>query len=141
MEQYKTPVVLMNEELAEGVYAASGAVGGGAAGGDATAVMTSCDHYGNYYFTVSGLEDGATYKIVLTVTETSAVHGLTQASWGDYGGVVSGNTATIERITLYANQTSWHARLWFESQGGWEMGWQLQDSDIPSISVVITKLY
>ena len=29
MEQYKKPLVLMNEELAEGVYAASGAVVGG----------------------------------------------------------------------------------------------------------------
>ena len=34
MNNYKKPVVLLNEELAEGVYAASGAVSGGGLGGD-----------------------------------------------------------------------------------------------------------
>ena len=34
MSDYKKPVVLLNEELAEGVYAASGAVGGGLVNSD-----------------------------------------------------------------------------------------------------------
>ena len=88
---------------------------------------------------MSGFENNATYRIVLTVSETDAVNGLQSASWGDFGGVVSGNTVTFENV-CFGNQTDWHVRLWFESQGDWELGWKLQDADIPGLSVNVTKV-
>ena len=135
---YEKPIVVPTDEIAEGIYAASGG-GVVASGGDATGTLINADHYGNYYMKMSGFENGATYRIVLTVAETNAVHGLKSASWGDFGGVVSGNTVTFENV-CFGNQTDWHVRLWFESQGNWEMGWQLQDADIPGLSVSVTKV-
>ena len=134
MDIYEKPFVLANEDLAEGVYAASGG-----AAGDATGTLTYADHYGNYYMTMSGFENNATYRIVLTVSETDVVCGLSSASWGDFGGIVSGNTVTFENV-CFGNQTDWHIRLWFESQGNWEMGWMLQDADIPGLTVYVTKV-
>lgn len=137
MKSYEKPVVLANEELAEGIYAASGATV--ASDSAVTGSLISADHYGNYYMRMAGFENGATYKIVLTVSETATVNGLQSASWGDFGGVVSGNTVTFENV-CFANQTDWHVRLWFESQGNWEWGWKLQDEDIPGLSVSVTKV-
>lgn len=138
MTNYEKPAVLKSEDVAEGVFLASG---GGAvlSSGDATGSLISADHYGNYYMKMSGFENGATYRIVLTVTETDVVNGLKSASWGDFGGVVSGNTVTFENV-CFGNQTDWHVRLWFESQGNWEWGWQLKDADIPGLSVSATKV-
>lgn len=135
---YEKPAVLKNEDLAEGVFLASGA----AAVVSDTAVtgsLISADHYGNYYMRMEGFENSATYRIVLTVSETGAVNGLNNASWGDFGGVVNGNQVTFENV-CFSNQTDWHVRLWFDSQGNWEWGWQLQDADIPGLSVSVTKV-
>lgn len=134
MEIYEKPIVLVTEDFAEGVYAASGAVTGNVSG-----TLIAADHYGNFYMKMSGFENSAIYRIVVTVTETDAVYGLSNASWGDYVGIVSGNTATFESVCL-ANQTDWHIRLWFDSQGNWESGWLLQDADIPNITVSVTKV-
>lgn len=135
---YERPTVLTSGEMAEGVFLASG---GSAVVSDSsvTGSLISADHYGNYYMKMEGFDNGATYRIVLTVSETSAVSGLNNASWGGFGGTVSGNTVTFEGI-CFNNQTDWHVRLWFESQGGWENGWQLKDEDIPSLSVSVTKI-
>ena len=138
MNTYQKPSVTELTDFSEGVYMASGA-GVAASGGDVTGTLTYADHYGNYYMTMSGFENGATYRIVLTVAETAVVNGLQSASWGDFGGVVSGNTVTFENV-CFANQTYWHVRLWFESQGNWELGWKLQDADIPGLSVSVTKV-
>ncbi|MDE6640912.1 MAG: hypothetical protein K2K63_10330 [Acetatifactor sp.] len=138
MTNYEKPVVLANEDIAEGVYAASGATIA-VSGGSVTGTLISCDHYGNYYMKMAGFENGATYRIVLTVSETAAVSGLKDASWGGFGGVVNGNTVTFENV-CFGNQTDWHVRLWFDSQGDWENGWQLQDADIPGLSVSVTKV-
>lgn len=138
MGNYEKPVVLANEELAEGVYMASGSTSVGS-DSSVTGTLTEFDHYGNYYFTINGFENSATYRIVLTVTETTAVNGLNSASWGEFGGVVSGNTVTFENV-CFNNQTNWHVRLWFDSQGNWEGGWQLQDADIPGLKVSVMKV-
>ena len=138
MNTYQKPCVTELTEYSEGVYMASGA-GIVASSGDATGELISADHYGNFYMKMSGFENSATYRIVLTVSETDAVNGLKSASWGDFGGVVSGNTVTFENV-CFGNQTDWHVRLWFESQGNWEYGWQLQDADIPGLSVSVTKV-
>ncbi len=134
MTNYEKPAVLMDADVAEGVFLASGAVVGGAVSGS----LISKDHYGNYYMRMSGFENGANYRIVLTVSETAAVNGLNDASWGGFGGAVSGNTVTFEGV-CFGNQTDWHVRLWFDSQGQWEMGWRLQDGDIPDLSVCVEK--
>lgn len=135
---YEKPILIPAEDVAEGIYMASGAVVGNS-GGDAIGTLTSFDHYGNYYMTMSGFENGAIYRIVLTVAETATVYGLQNASWGDFGGIVSGNTVTFENV-CFGNQTDWHIRLWFESQGNWEWGWQLQDADIPGLTISVTKV-
>ena len=137
MKNYEKPVILANEDLAEGVYAASGAVAD--VSGSATGSLISADHYGNYYMKMEGFENGAVYNITLTVAETDTVNGLNSASWGDFGGTVSGNTVTFEGV-CFGNQTDWHVRLWFDSQGNWEWGWQLKDEDIPGLSVSVTKV-
>lgn len=137
MTNYEKPAVLKSDDMAEGVFLASGG-GVMASGGDAVGSLISADHYGNFYMKMSGFENGATYRIVLTVNETTAVNGLNNASWGGFGGVVSGNTVTFENV-CFSNQTDWHVRLWFDSQGNWENGWKLQDSDIPGLSVNVTK--
>lgn len=137
MTNYQKPAVLKNEDVAEGVFLASGAAV--VSNGDVTGSVISADHYGNYYMKMSGFENGATYRIVLTVTETATVNGLNNASWGGFGGVLSGNTVTFENV-CFGNQTDWHVRLWFDSQGNWEMGWQLKDADIPGLSVSVTKV-
>lgn len=135
---YEKPVVMANEDLAEGVYAASGTAPV-VSDSAVTGSLINADHYGNYYMRMEGFENSATYRIVLTVSETAAVSGLQSASWGDFGGVVSGNTVTFENV-CFSNQTDWHVRLWFESQGNWENGWRLQDDDIPGLSVSVTKV-
>lgn len=137
MKNYEKPIVLANSELSEGVYAGSG--GTVASSGDVVAELTSFDHYGNFYFKISGFDNTSTYRIVVKATETNTVNGLSNASWGDFGGVLSGNTVTFENV-CFGNQTDWHIRLWFDSQGNWENGWRLSDNDIPSISVSVTKI-
>ncbi|MCH5341174.1 MAG: hypothetical protein J1E01_06890 [Acetatifactor sp.] len=134
---YEKPIVIPAEDVAEGVYMASGASVVTVVG-DATGALKSFDHYGNYYMTMGGFENGATYKIVVTVAETATINGLNNASWSGFGGTVSGNTVTFENV-CFANQTDWHIRLWFDSQGGWENGWTLQDADIPRLTISITK--
>lgn len=138
MINYEKPAVLKSDDMAEGVFLASGGVNM-ISGAGVTGSLTSADHYGNYYFNVSGLENGATYRIVVTVNETGTINGLNAASWGGFGGVVSGNTVTFEGV-CYSNQTDWHIRLWFDSQGNWENGWRLQDDDIPGLSINVTKI-
>lgn len=138
MELYEKPTILENEDLAEGVYAASGAVDSDASS-SVTAYMTSSDHYGNYYMRIEGFENSATYRIVLTVSETEKVNGLNSASWGDFGGIVAGNTVTFEGV-CFGNQTDWHVRLWFDSMGNWDWGWSLQDADIPKMSISVIKV-
>lgn len=138
MQNYEKPVVLENEELAEGVYAASGA-DAVVSGSTVTGRLTSADHYGNYYMEMEGFENASVYRIVLTVSETNTVYGLKSASWGSFGGVISGNTVTFEGV-CFNNQKNWHIRLWFESQGNWENGWQLKDEDIPDLNVFVTKV-
>lgn len=138
MVNYEKPVILVNEELAEGVYAASGA-GAAVSGFGVTGRLKTFDHYGNYYMEMEGFDNASVYRIVLTVSETSTVYGLTSASWGQFGGVVSGNTVSFENV-CFSNQTEWHVRLWFESQGDWGLGWKLEDSDIPNLNVSVTKI-
>lgn len=135
---YEKPVLLAQEELAEGVYMGSG-TGATVSGSNVTGRLTSYDHWGNYYMRMEGFENASTYRIVLTVTETDTVHGLNSASWGSFGGVVSGNTVTFENV-CFNNQKDWHVRLWFDSQGDWELGWKLQDSDIPALKISVTKI-
>ncbi len=137
MSNYEKPIVLADSELSEGVFTASG--GYVTSSGDATAQLTSYDHYGNYYFSTTGFENGSTYSVVLTVDETDTISGLNYATWGDFGGVVNGNTVTFSNV-CFDNQTNWQVRLWFDSQGNWENGWSLSDSDIPNLSVTITKV-
>lgn len=136
MKNYEKPLIVENEDLSEGIYAASGTV---TSVGDVTAVVTFFDHYGNYYFKVSGFENAAKYNIVLTVANTALVNGLNSASWGGFGGTVNGNTVTFTGV-CFANQTDWHVRLWFNSQGDWEYGWCLSDKDIPKVTISITKI-
>ncbi len=140
MVNYEKPVVLSGNAVAEGVYTASGAdMMMSDAGGDVVVQVTGFDHYGNYYFTINGFENAAKYRIQLTVNETDTVSGLNNASWGGFGGTVSGKTVTFENV-CFGNQTNWHVRLWFDNQGNWENGWRLQDNDIPSLSVLVTKI-
>lgn len=136
MKNYEKPMILANEEMAEGVYAASGTT---AAASDIVARLTQYDHYGNYYLNITGFDNASTYRVTVQVSETATVYGLTSASWGDFGGVVSGNTVTFENI-CFGNQTDWHVRLWFSSQGNWDYGWKLEDADIPSLTVSAVKI-
>ena len=53
MELYKKPVVLLNEELAEGVYAASGAVDESAGSSGVSVAGVSLTNEGNEYYKVS----------------------------------------------------------------------------------------
>ncbi len=138
MLNYEKPVVLDGNVVAEGVFMASGAFPV-VSDSSVTAQITNFDHYGNYYMRIDGFENAATYRIVLTVSETATVSGLNNASWGDFGGVVSGNTVSFENI-CFGNQTDWHVRLWFDSQDNWENGYKLKDDDIPALSISVTKV-
>lgn len=79
MELYNKPVVLLNEELSEGVYAASGNPGGGASSGGATVTVTPGNTWGNpgnytsqFKVTVTntGTEKIANLEVKLYVTGT-----------------------------------------------------------------------
>ena len=134
---YEKPIILADDTTSEGVFLASGQ---GVSTGDVTGRVTSADHYGNYYLTFDSFENGMTYTITLTVHETATVYGLNSASWDGLSGVsVSGNTVSYTGV-LYANQTDWHVRLYFDSQPGWELGWKLTDGDIPELDINVKKL-
>lgn len=137
MNKYERPDAVLLDHTSEGVFAASGV--NGSSVGDVTVTVTNADHYGNYYLSYSGFENGATYNTLITVNETSTVYGLRASSWDGHGGVVSGNTVSYTGVQ-FANQTTGHIRLWFDSQNDWENGWKLNDSDIPTINMVITKV-
>lgn len=105
MKNYEKPIVLTNEDLAEGVYAASGAVsGGGVAGGSGTVAVSSVetDSVGNQWYKVNvykvtitnfGSESSADWSVSISVTSGSAV---SVSTYGDYVNVsLSGKKITI----------------------------------------------
>ena len=102
MEQYKKPVVLMNEELAEGVYAASGAVGGGESEpGGARVSGVRLTQEGNAYYKVNqyevtisndGNEELTSWSVTLTVIGTAT--SVTNYD-SNFNVSLSGNTITI----------------------------------------------
>ena len=85
MELYKKPVVLLNEELAEGVYAASGDVDEAAGGVSVSGVSLISE--GNEYNKVN------TYKVTIKNSGTEEA-----ADWSASVAVVSG---TVTDVVVY----------------------------------------
>lgn len=93
MKNYEKPVVLPNEDLAEGVYAASGAVdssGAGVAGSSASVTNVRLTSSGNAYYKVNtyevtiknnGREDLAGWTASVSVTSGTAVAATTYNTW------------------------------------------------------------
>lgn len=107
MSLYKKPVVLVNEELAEGVYAASGAapsdppVSGGA--GSASVSNVALKSEGNIYYRVntytvtiqnSGSEELASWSVFVSVTSGVATEAKVDNGWLASASL-SGSTITI----------------------------------------------
>lgn len=97
MEKYVRPVVLANEELAEGVYAASGT-------GVVSAASVALETEGNQYYKVntykvaivnSGSEPSSDWTVVLSVTSGTATEAKTYDTW-TANASLSGSTITIE---------------------------------------------
>ena len=104
MELYKKPVVLLNEELSEGVYAASGDVGGSAAGSGGVKASVKLTSQGNEYYKVNGYEvtisnDGnepaTDWSVTLHVTGTAT--GLTSYD-SNFSISLDGDTITITPV-------------------------------------------
>ena len=133
---YERPIVLSNTEVAEGVFAASGAPSAATPGG-LTAILTNADKWGNYYFDVPGYEPGATYNVTISVAETEKVNGLSSATFVGQSCTVSGTTATCT-IRLWDQHP--YSRLYFSTMGNWERGWELEDKDLPAVSVSLVKV-
>ena len=109
MEMYQKPVVLLNEELAEGVYAASGAVdaGGSTTGGAGGARVSKIEltSAGNEYYKVNGYtvtisndgsEELTDWSVTLTVIGTAT--SLTNYDSQNFKVTLDGNTITITPI-------------------------------------------
>lgn len=84
------PMMLVNDDLAEGVYAASGA----AVKKDITYSLDRCDAWDgnkNYYFSITNNSS----KKVDSVTLTFKVNGTVNSIGGNVSGSVNGSTATV----------------------------------------------
>lgn len=97
MEKYMRPVVLANEELAEGVYAASGT-------GAVSAASVSLETEGNEYYKVNtykvtivntGSEPSSDWSVAISVTSGTATEAKTYDTW-TANASLSGSTITIE---------------------------------------------
>lgn len=97
MEKYVRPVVLANEELAEGVYAASGT-------GVVSAASVTLETEGNQYYKVntykvtivnSGSEPSSDWTVVLSVTSGTATEAKTYDTW-TANASLNGSAITIE---------------------------------------------
>lgn len=131
MELYKKPVVLLNEELSEGIYAASGDVtttepsapGGG--GVSVTGVWLTSE--GNEYNKVniynvlisnSGGEEAASWSVSVSVTSGTATEAKVYNGWqasaslsgstititpGGGGAIPAGGSITVEVVVSYSS--------------------------------------
>lgn len=135
--KYERPIVLENGELAEGVFTASGSAASTSAG-SGLVTLTSADRWGNYTFKNNGIENGATYTVTITALENDKVYGLSSCTFAGKLLSVAGNTAT-GTLQLWVEDTI-YAKLTFSSMGNWERGWELDESDVPPVSVSLTKV-
>lgn len=93
MKNYEKPIVLSNEDIAEGIYAASGAVdssGAGASGSAASVSKVTLSSSGNEYYKVntyevtvknSGSEDLAGWAASVTVTSGTVTAVTSYNTW------------------------------------------------------------
>lgn len=101
MKNYEKPIVLSNEDIAEGVYAASGAVdssGAGATGGAASVTKVELTSLGNAYYKVN------TYDVTIKNNGSEDLTGWTAS--------VSVTSGTVTAATIY---NSWVAAAAYEN--------------------------
>ena len=130
MELYEKPIVLVNEELAEGVYAASGDDVGGATGtGGVSVAGVELIEEGNQWnkvnkYTVTinntGNEDATVWSVAISVTSGTAtsatIYNGYQASAsligktitikpGDGGVIPAGGSIKVEVVVFYSSDS------------------------------------
>ena len=128
MKSYVKPVILANDELAEGVYAASGAVdGGGESTGSGGVSVSSVElkTAGNEYYRVntydvkienSGSTESSDWSAKVSVTSGTASKAETYNGWlasvslngntititpGGGGAIPAGGSVTVEVVVFY----------------------------------------
>ncbi len=101
MTNYEKPVILTNEDLAEGVYAASGAAGGGGDCYTVTAYITQTPQIGNERYTihVDGFHNTTTHHSTGQVLVLSFNMPVTYSS---SNGSLSGGDGTAELRISYS---------------------------------------
>ena len=130
MELYKKPVVLLNEELSEGVYAASGDTqdAPGASGG-VSVTSVKLTEEGNEYnkvnkytvtITNSGSDEAADWAVSLAVTSGTATNAVIYNGWmasaslsgstititpGGGGAIPSGGSISVEVVVSYSSNS------------------------------------
>lgn len=128
MKSYERPVVLANEELAEGVYAASGSFAGAGSGAafvsDVELVSAGNEYYkvNTYKVTISnsGSQDLTEWSVSVSVTSGTATNAEVYNGWlasasltGDkititpgQGGVISANNSIdVEIVVGYSSDS------------------------------------
>lgn len=135
MELYKKPVVLLNEELSEGVYAASGDVTTGPSepsapgGGGVSVTGVWLTSEGNEYNKVniynvsisnSGGEEAASWSVSVSVTSGTATEAKVYNGWqasaslsgstititpGGGGAIPAGGSITVEVVVFYSGDS------------------------------------
>jgi len=94
MNNYEKPMILMNEEIAEGVYAASGDTGS-----SGPSVVKGTEEYGQNHFTVSVDSAYQGKHIIITLLANKELSG----GWTDASFTYSGFTFTLESWTSPAS--------------------------------------
>ena len=86
MNTYKKPIVLLNEDLAEGVYAASGGAGGGSGAAVSAGEYTFMEEtpFGDMLWTVSIKDDGS-FEFGMPENEGLGNPMWTGTGWTDNG--------------------------------------------------------
>lgn len=96
MKKYERPVVMVNEELAEGVYAASGVVDGECWTVDVQWAQTVDDNNVNFRVVANHPDTVAHISTASTVTVVFS-HDVASAKFENFDVSVSGNVVTITR--------------------------------------------
>lgn len=128
MTNYEKPVVLANDDVAEGVYAASGAqIAGGS--GSVSVSSVSLGSEGNQYYKVNtynvtirnnGQEDAADWSVNVSVTSGTASEAKIYNDWlasaslsgntiaikpGGGGTIAAGQEITVEIVVSYSSDS------------------------------------
>ena len=128
MKKYEKPMILVNEELAEGVYAASGALGG-ADTASASVSDVKLTQEGNQYnkvntytvtITNSGNEELTNWSVSITVASGTATNATVYNGWlaaaslsgnkititpGGGGTISAGSSIDVEVVVTYSSDS------------------------------------